>query len=276
LFQQPRLPAFASAISRRISQFHSGSYRKPQSLPDGAVLVAGSGQSGCQIAYELYQSGRKVYLIVGSAGRAPRRYRGKELFRWLSLTGFLDRTVYNLPDPRGKFSANPHVSGLNGGMTLNLHQFARDGVVLLGRLQDAFDHKVWLAADLKEKLAKVDKFEADITKMIDDYILKSGMSVPPEKLPMLRDGYEQEEILELDLREAGITTIIWALGYNFDFSLVRLPVFDQDGFPIQDRGVTEYAGLYFVGMPWMIKQTTGLLLGVGENAEYVAGKITEG
>ena len=97
-----------------------------------------------------------------------------------------------------------------------------------------------------------------------------------EILPELRDGFALPESTELDLDEAGITTVIWAMGYSFDFSLVRLPVFDADGFPVQERGVTEHPGLYFVGMPWMPKWKSGLLVGVGEAAEHVAEHIARG
>jgi len=273
LYQKPKLPSFAGALSSRITQVHSRHYRNPQALPEGAVLVAGSGQSGCQIAQELYQCGRKVYLCVGSAGRAPRRYRGKDIYEWLKLTGFIDRTPDKLRSPQEKFASNPLVSGKDGGMTLNLHQFARDGVTLLGRLQDARDEKVWLAADLKENLAKSDKKEVEIVGMIDEYIQKNGIGVPPETLSALRDGYDLDEILELDLQVAGITTIIWAMGYAFDFSMVKFPIFDNDGFPIQKRGATAYPGLFFVGLPWLYKQKSGHLFGVGEDAEYIASLI---
>ena len=144
-------------------------------LPSGAVLVVGSAQSGSQIAEELYQSGRKVYLCVGSAGRAPRRYRGRDVFSWLLQLGFFDRTVDKLPSPRAKFSGNPHLSGRDGGHTINLHQFARDGVQLLGRITGANKNTIYLANDLKESLAKVDKFETDLVKMIDEFIAKNGM-----------------------------------------------------------------------------------------------------
>ena len=77
--QQPRIPPFAAAISPTVTQLHSSRYRNPASLPEGAVLVVGSAQSGAQIAEELYQHGRRVFLGVGNAGRAPRRYRGKDV-----------------------------------------------------------------------------------------------------------------------------------------------------------------------------------------------------
>lgn len=274
LFQLPKIPEYASEIPINIVQMHSGRYRNPESLPPGAVLVVGSGQSGSQIAEELYQSGRKVYLCVGSAGRAPRRYRGKDVFEWLLLSGFFDRTVDKLPSPRAKFAGNPQLSGKNGGHTLNVHQFARDGVQLLGRIVGAQDGRVSLAPGLHETLTRVDKFEADLIKLIDEYIQKTGFDAPEELIPQLRDGYEMKEFTQLDLRAAGIKTIIWSAGYSFDFSLVKLPVLDSDGYPLQQRGVTQYPGLYFIGLPWLHKYKSGLLVGVGEAAEYVAARIT--
>ncbi len=273
LFQHPKVPSFSGALAPGVVQLHSGAYRNPQSLPPGAVLVVGSAQSGCQIAEELYQSGRKVYLCVGSAGRVPRRYRGKDVYEWMHLSGFLDRPVDKLPTPKAKFASNPHVSGKDGGHTLNLHQFARDQVTLLGHIQDGNDTRIWLARDLKESLAKADQLERDIVKMIDGFIDQNGLQVITESLPGLRDGYEAEEISEIDLRSAGITSIIWAMGYEFDFSSVKLPVLDSDGFPVQKRGITGFQGLYFVGLPWLYKYKSGHLLGFGEDAEFIASDI---
>jgi putative flavoprotein involved in K+ transport len=273
LYQRPRIPSFSADLSAHINQLHSGQYRNPQSLPPGAVLVVGSGQSGCQIAEELYQSGRRVYLCVGNAARVPRHYRGKDIYEWMNLSGFIDRTVDRLPSPKARFAANPQVSGRDGGHALNLHKFARDGVVLVGHLQGGRDHKIWLAPDLKESLAKTDKAEVEFIKLIDVYIAQSGMNAPSESLPEMRDGYESREFTELDLQSAGVTSLIWAMGYLFDFNFVRLPIFDSDGYPFQYRGVTDYPGLYFVGLPWLFKQKSGHLFGVGEDADFIASEI---
>jgi len=274
LFQAPKKPAFAANLPADILQLHSGHYRNPSALPGGAVLVVGSGQSGCQIAEELYQAGRKVYLCVGTAGRVPRRYRGKDIVEWLDLTGFLGRTPDKLPSPRARFAGNPQATGKDGGHTLNLHQFYRDGVILLGRIRGAQDGQILLAPDLKANLAKVDEFEVNIIKIIDELIVKAGMEAPGETLPVLRDGYDAPEILELDLEKAGVSTIIWTLGYTFDFSLVKLPVVDEFGFPVTERGVTRYPGLFFAGLPWLDTQATGILLGVGEQAGHIAAHIS--
>lgn len=276
LYQKPKIPEFASEFPWDIKQIHSDEYRNPQSLPAGAVLVVGSGQSGAQIAEELYQSGRKVYLSVSRAGRVPRRYHGKDANWWHERMGDYERTVDQLPSPQAKFASKPMISGKDGGHTLNLHQFARDGVTLLGRIGRVRDHSVRLAQDLKENLALADQFEADFVKRIDEFILKNGLGASAEAIPILTDGYEASELAELDLKDANITTVIWATGYSFDFSLVQLPVFDSDGYPIQNRGVTDYPGLYFVGLPWLHNAKSGLLFGLAQDAEHIAVAIAEG
>lgn len=274
-FQTPRIPPFAADLPTHLMQLHSGHYRRPDALPPGAVLVVGSGQSGAQIAEELYQSGRSVYLCVSGAGRAPRCYRGRDTWEWLTVCGFVDRTVDKLPSPRARFAANPHLSGRDGGHSLNLHQFARDGVHLLGRLTGYADGQLLLDGDLHEKLRRADQFEVQITGLIDGYIARAGLDAPLEQLPQLQDGFSVAPVRSLDLQQAGITSLIWAVGYRFDFTLVKFPVFDADGYPLQERGVTATPGLYFLGLNWLHSQKSGLLQGVGADAEHVVRHLVE-
>jgi putative flavoprotein involved in K+ transport len=276
LYQKPKLPAFSADLSAQIRQIHSDEYRNPQSLPAGAVLVVGSAQSGAQIAEELYQSGRKVYVSVSRAGRVPRRYRGKDANWWHDRMGDYTRTVDQLPSPQAKFASKPMISGTNGGHTLNLHQFARDGVTLLGRIRGVKDGKVIVAQDLRENLARADKFEDDFVKKVDEFIATNGLDAPAEVIPKPRDGSNVEQVPELNLRDANINTIIWATGYSFDFSMVELPTLDGDGYPIQKRGITGYPGLYFVGLPWLHNAKSGLLFGVAADAAYIASAIDRG
>ena len=212
-------------------------------------------------------------MAVGRAGRVPRRYRGKDTNWWSEKIGLYNRTMDELPSPRAKFFGKPHISGKGRGHTLNLHQFARDGVMLLGHLQGVDNGKIILAPDLKESLANADKFEADFVKAVDDYIARTKMEVSEETLPILRDGFDVEVITELDLKSAGITNVIWATSYKFDFSFIELPILDGDGYPTQRRGVTNYPGLYFVGLPWLHNAKSGLIYGVGEDAAYIALQI---
>lgn len=274
-FQKPKIPAFSANMPPGILQLHAGSYRNPHQLPAGAVLVVGSGQSGMQIAEELYQSGRKVYLCVGSTPRVPRRYRGRDIIAWLMDIGFFGQPVDTLPSPKVRLASNPHVSGRDGGHTLSLHQFARDGVQLLGHLAGVQDGKLLFKPDLKENLAKADKIEKDLVGMVDRYIQANGIDAAPETLPDLQDGYSAEVITELDLKSADINTIIWAIGFTSDFSLVKLPITDEDGFPIQQRGVTQYPGLYFVGTAWLHRRDSATLPGVNQDVEYIVAHMTQ-
>jgi putative flavoprotein involved in K+ transport len=242
-------------------------------LPAGAVLVVGSAQSGAQIAEELYQSGRRVYLSVSRPGRVPRRYRGRDINWWSNALGLYERTVDQLNSLREKFGRNPHVSGTEGGHTLNLHRFASDGVTLLGRVTELDSATVKLARDLHKNLAAADQWEANLVARIDSYIEKHELAIPQDMLPQFTGGFAQPERDELDLRQANVGSVIWATGYSFDFSMVRLPVFDADGYPIHQSGVTIYPGLYFVGLPWLLNAKSGLLFGVSEDAAHIAFHI---
>lgn len=233
--------------------------------------MVGSAQSGAQIAEELYQSGGKVYLSVSRAGRVPRRYRGKDANWWHDRIGDYERTVDQLPSPQAKFVSKPMISDTNGGHTLNLHQFVRDEVALLGRIQGVKDRRVILAQDLRENLARAGKFEDDLVKTTDKFIAKNGLDAPEEVLPKLQDGHNVEQVSELDLRAANINAVIWATGYSFDFNMVRLPI--GDGYRIQKRGITGFPGLYFVGLPWFHNAKSGLLFGVAADAAYIASAI---
>jgi putative flavoprotein involved in K+ transport len=273
LYQQPNIPPVGANLPVEVQQLHSSQYRNPAALPPGAVLVVGSAQSGAQIAEELYQSGRQVYLCVGGSGRGPRRYRGKDITWWFNKIGFYDVTVDKLPSPKARFGGSAQVTGKDGGHTINLHQFARDGVVLLGRMEAVQKGKITLAPDLMENLANTDKFEADMLAKIDEYVEKNGLDVPQENLLQPQDGYDADVITELDIESAGITGVIWATGYKSDFSLVQVPVLDEDGYPVQKRGVTRYPGLYFVGLPFLHTSKSGLLFGVGDDAAHIASDI---
>jgi putative flavoprotein involved in K+ transport len=270
LYQTPKIPELGRDLPAGVKQLHSDSYRNPEQLLSGAVLVVGSAQSGAQIAEELYECGRKVYLAVGRAGRTPRRYRGKDANWWFAKIGHYDRKVSDLSSPRAKFDGKPHISGTKGGHTLNLHQFARDGVTLLGRLEGIEGGIVKLKGDLHDNLAEADRAEAEFVQAVEAYVASTGMSAPAETLRVLRDGFDQRIMTELDLAAAGVTNVIWATGYTFDFSMIALPVTDDDGFPIQTRGVSAFPGLFFVGLPWLHTAKSGLIFGVSEDARYIA------
>jgi putative flavoprotein involved in K+ transport len=273
MFQKVKVPAFAAQIPSEITQLTSDAYRNPYDLPPGRVLVVGSAQSGCQIAEELNQAGRKVYLSTSAAGRLPRTYRGMDGFDWLNRVGFFDRTPEMLNSPMERRFIAPHLTGKAGGHTINLHQFCRDGIVLLGHTIGYEDGKLGLAPDLAQNLSKADGFAKNAISQFDAYIEKNALDLPIEEILYLEDGFHLPVTNHLDLKAEGVETIIWATGYLQDYSMFELPLLDAYGFPDAKRGVSRHPGVYFIGVSWMEKFKTGLLFGIAEAAHDLAGRI---
>jgi putative flavoprotein involved in K+ transport len=271
-FQTPLIPDVLPQMPG-IVQMHASAYLAPESLPPGAVLVVGAGASGAQIAEELMRAGRKVYFSVSRHKRTPRRYRGHDHVWWWIKTGF-DHTPVALK-PKEML---PLVhSGAYGGHTIDFRDFAAKGMVLLGRVESAEGSVVHFAGDLLDNLAEGDAGYQAVMDGIDAYIAKTGMDLPPD--PAARQLAPEpaglrELIRELDLRVAGVTTVIWATGYGLDFSWIEIPVFDASGRPRHQAGATEVEGLFFLGLEWLSKISSSFLVGVGDDADRLATLIT--
>lgn len=278
-FHTPRVPAIGADLPTRVTHLHSHAYRNESSLPPGAVLIVGSGQSGVQIAEELSEAGRRIYLSVGTAGRVPRRYRGRDFFRWLAALatrgaeyGLGLPTVDKLPDPRLRSAGNPHVSGHHGGHDTNLRQYAASGMTLLGRIERVDGERLHLAPDLSVNLARTDRFfDERFRGLLDTYIERAGIEAPPDDRQPF--AYEPPEPTEIDLDEAGISTVIWTTGYRLHYGWIDLPILDEQGFPRQKRGVSDVPGLYFLGLLWQHTQASATLFGPNLDAGHLAAHM---
>jgi putative flavoprotein involved in K+ transport len=266
-YHKPRIPEWATNISGRVMQLHSHDYRNQAALPDGGVLIVGSGQTGLQLAEELFASGRPVYVSVGTAGRVPRRYRGRDIFSWLvdivrrgATVGVTLPTAEQLPDGRRRLSAMPALSGHDGGHDTNLRQFAAEGMTLAGRLTGANGDLLTFAGDLTHNLELADSFFEDrFRATIDRYIERAAIAAPPaDDVAVV---YEPQELTELNLLGAGISTIIWATGYGLDYGWIEAPLLDHLGYPRNTRGVAKVPGLYFLGLLWQHSQASASLIG---------------
>jgi putative flavoprotein involved in K+ transport len=268
-YHTPRIPPVAHAISPRVTQLHSHEYRNAAALPPGGVLIVGSGQTGVQLAEELAATGRAVTVAVGSAGRVPRRYRGRDIFGWLAdligrgaSFGVTLPTADQLPDPRLRFGAMPAVSGHDGGHDTDLRRYAAGGMTLAGRLIGADGERVTFAGDLAHNLAVADRFFDDrFRDTIDTFIERVGIEAPPPDAPATLP--EPRGLTELDLRRAGVSTIIWATGYGLDHRWIEAPLLDDVGYPDNVRGVSAVPGLYFLGLLWQHSQASASLVGPG-------------
>jgi putative flavoprotein involved in K+ transport len=272
-YHTPIVPRMAERLPRSIMQIQSSEYRNPQALPEGAVLVVGSGQSGAQIAEDLHLAGRKVILAVGEAPRCARFYRGRDVVDWLADMKYYDMPVDKHPLREGvRDNTNHYVTGRDGGRDIDLRKFAAEGMELYGRLQDLQDGVLHFASNLTENLDDADKTFNGINAGIDAYIEKNGIDAPPGS------RYEPvwsptEERTTLDLQASGIGSIVWCIGFTPDFSWLDAPIFNGRGYPAHTRGLTPMDGLYFVGLPWLHTWGSGRFSGVARDAAYVVGKI---
>jgi putative flavoprotein involved in K+ transport len=270
-FQRATPPQLVNGAPDSLLQLHTSQYRNPDQLAPGAVLVVGGGQSGCQIADELNEAGRATFLSVGRCPWFPRRYRGRELVHWALDSGLMDETVGTLPAPAAKLACNPPVSGNDGGHDCHPQWLARRGTTLLGRLTGFRGGTALFAPGLVENLAWGNEFVATLKRRFDDWALSAGMELPGE--PPGEDPLPVTELEELDLRSAGIGTLLWANGYRPALDWIDPPILAEDGWPLQQRGVSVVPRLYFVGLHWLHKRKSALFLGVGEDAEHVVSQL---
>ena len=278
-FQTPRIPAFAEGLATSIHSVHSHDYRTPDGLPPGAVLVVGSGQSGVQLAEELRAAGREVILSVGRCWRAPRRYRGRDIFWWLRTLavdgarfGASLPTPDRLPSPAARFECNPQLSGHDGGHSVDLRRLAAErGVRLVGRFEAADGTVARFRPDLAENLRNADAgFERRLRPICEAYIAATGDAYPPDEPESF--AFEPPEVTELDLAAEGVSTILWSSGYRPAFGWVALPVLDEFGLPIQAGGSTAIDGLAFLGTPWLVDMGSANLVGLIRDAEMLAAR----
>ncbi|HEY9764087.1 MAG TPA: MSMEG_0569 family flavin-dependent oxidoreductase [Trichocoleus sp.] len=272
-YHLPKIPKMAERLPKEIVQLHSSEYKNPQSLPEGAVLVVGTGQSGCQIAEDLHLAGRQVHLCVGGAPRSPRRYRGQDVVDWLAEMGYYDMPIDEHPQKESiRHRTNHYVTGRDGGREIDLRQFALEGMKLYGRLRNIDSTQLQFRGDLKQNLDQADAVAESIKKTIDGFIEKNHIEAPIDP-PYQPVWQPDSEVLTLDYAEAGISTIIWSIGYESDFRWVEVPVFDGKGYPGHDRGVTAVHGLYFLGLPWLYTWGSGRFSGIARDAYYLVDCI---
>ncbi len=269
-FQAPVVPPVASGLASTTTQVHASTYRNPDQLPPGGVLVVGTGASGAQIAEELLAAGRRVHLSVSRHRRIPRRYRGRDVFWWLERMGWLDRTRADWPE--GRMPPSLVVTGVGGGHDVDVRRLQADGAVLVGRLLQVDGSLARFADDAGALLDAADAAYAGFVAAAEEHAESQGLALPShdaEQLP----AAPVPAVPELDLATERIASVVWCTGYRLDLGWISVPVVDQRGEAVQQRGVTPFPGLYLVGLHWMHTFKSGTFLGVGEDAAYLADRI---
>jgi putative flavoprotein involved in K+ transport len=272
-YRTPYRPAGASSLPADLPQLDLDAYRSPSALPPGDVLVVGSGQSGCQIAEELVEAGREVFLSCGRAPWVQRTIGDSDIVWWAAETGFLDMPVSALASPAARLEANILATGHGGGHTLNLRTLRAQGVTLLGHFAGAEGHVARFAPDLGDAQAWGDDRYRKFRELVANTVSERGWSMPDMPDPEPFDGSAPETV---DL--SGIGAVLFTGGFRPDFSWVRIPgACDEMGFPLQKGGASTVApGLYFVGVHFQRKRKSSIFYGVGEDASIVAGHIASG
>jgi putative flavoprotein involved in K+ transport len=240
-YHVPAVPRVAERLPAGVHQVHSAAYTNPAALPDGPVLVVGTGQSGAQIAEDLHLAGRRVHLAVGNAPRFARRYRGRDVIAWMQDTGHYAKPVTERPlEERTQDRTNHYVTGRDGGRDIDLRAFARDGMVLHGRLTGIEAGGFRFAADLTANLDAADEVYTGPELAVDD-----------------------------------VAAVVWATGFTRDYGWLHAGVFDGAGHPQHRRGVTAVPGLYFLGLPWLHTWGSGRFAGIAPDAAHLADRICD-
>lgn len=275
-YHTPIIPADAARLPASVMQLHSSDYINPAQLPPGEVLVVGTGQSGCQIAEDLHLAGRRVHLCVGDAPRVARRYRGKDVVKWLDEMAYYDLPVDRHPLGAGvRDKTNHYVTGRDGGRDIDLRKFALEGMQLYGRYLALEDGVARFGDDLARNLDGADATYRKINASIDQHIADHGIDAPAGApyAPLWQPPADAPATL--DMADGAVAAVVWCIGFRTDFSWVEAPIFDQRGYPGHERGVTAEPGLYFLGLPWQYTWGSGRFSGIARDAAHLLEHIVQ-
>jgi putative flavoprotein involved in K+ transport len=273
----PAVPAAARSLGPAVTQIVPASYRRPELLPDGGVLVVGASSTGVQIADEIQHSGRQVTLAVGRHTRLPRRYRGRDILWWLDQLGVLSQpadAVHSIEISRQQPSLQ--LVGRPDHSSVDLGSLHNSGVRLVGRVQNIDGYRVHLSDDVVATAASGDIKMADVLMRIDGFIGRAGMDAEPAEPFKPTWSLVHDSVTQLDLRAQGIKTVIWATGFRRAYPWLQIPeALDRRGELAHHGGVTPVPGLYALGLNFQRRRNSSFIDGVGDDARAIAGHVAQ-
>ena len=275
---QPFVPAVATRLDRSVHQMVPGEYGGPAALPRGGVMVVGASATGIQLADEIQASGRQVVVSTGQHLRVPRRYRGRDIMWWLDRAGILDATTESVFDVDASRQAPSfQLAGRPDRATLDLERLRRAGAIVAGRLIAVDRERLHFDDDLVKTTVAADLKLASLLTRLDraaDDLGFSDIVAPPEPFQPLWPAFVDAPTV-VDLKGAGIATVIWATGYRRSYPWLKIPLLDAQGELLHDGGITPCAGVYVIGLPFQRTRKSAFIDGVGADARVLTGHIAK-
>jgi putative flavoprotein involved in K+ transport len=269
------VPKLAQGLPPSIAQLTPLQYRRPEQLERGGVLVVGASATGIQLAEELHRSGRPVTLAVGEHVRAPRTYRGKDIQWWMHRAGVLDLRYDEVDDlKRARGVPSPQLVGSTARPIVDLNTLSALGVKLVGRLSGVQGGKAQLSGSLRNVCALADLKMKRLLKLIDQWATEHGLdgaAGSPERFEPTR--VPDSPALALDFGQGQIRSVLWATGYQPDYSYLHVPVLDAKGELRHDAGVVDSPGMYVMGLPFLRRRKSTFIHGAADDARDLSAHL---
>ncbi len=270
------VPSFAAALPTGIQSLDLLTYKTPDQISDGGVLIVGASASGAQLAKEIQASGRQVTLSVGEHVRLPRVYRGRDICWWMDAIGLMDTHYTEVDDlKRARKVASLQLMGSDSRANIDLNTLAETGVRIVGRLQALDGQKGVLSGGLRNHCALADLKMKRLLQSIDQWIDAEGTAEQFEPAQTFADTHLDDDTpLSIDLIHENIKTVVWATGYRPDYSWLQVPVFDRKGAIRHEGGrACDVEGLYVMGLPFMRRRKSSYIDGVDDDAADLAADL---
>ena len=279
-YQVPNIPDCANGLTKDIKQLRVGTYTNPSDLPEGAILIVGGGQTGMQIGEVLLKAGRKVFIATSKVKGSPRTYRGEDIFFWMERTGMLQMPPQALPDPNMKYDRIPIVGNDH---PISHHSLSRLGAHFLGGLYGISEDggTALFKDDLQDNIHFAQGGYDFICQMIEGWIKENGNgNVFPQHTPE-PEWTPHQALLDLkapdklNLKEHGISTVLWATGWGADFSWLKIDKIRKELGPHgrPESCETTVPGFYWLGFHWLRSLNSGNGYGFHSDAPYIATKL---